>query len=188
MKNKNKNIESNRQTTIIEDILFYVIMILLIIISITIIWQRIVFKDKIPDIFGYKMFIVLDDKMDNYVEYGDLVFTYNIEPKKLKNGDLIAFRNNTNKVTLHKIINIKNISDSIEFEMQNSLNEVGDTKYVMDYQVEGIVINRLPNIGLVILKMQKPYIILSLIGIIILVESGCYLIGKIKNNRTIPKK
>ena len=109
MKFENKTIENTKNvkdTTLLEDIIFYTIIIPIIIVSIIIIWQKIVTPDKIPDILGYKMFIVLDENMDQETEYGDLVFTHNVDTNDLKLNDLIAFRNNTNKVTIHRIINI----------------------------------------------------------------------------------
>ena len=56
--------------------------------------------------------------------------------------------------------------------MQNSVNEVGDTKYVKENQVEGLIIHRIPNIGIILYKIQEPYIILILIGIVLLIGIG----------------
>ena len=51
--------------------------------------------------------MIFDKYMDDSIEYGDLVVTKNIEANKLKTGNTIAFRNNMNTVTIHKIINIE---------------------------------------------------------------------------------
>ena len=169
--------EKIKQTTLLEDIIFYVIIIPLILISITIIWQRLTEPDKIPDILGYKMFVVLDGDTDQAIKYGDLVFTHNIAPEELKQSNLIAFRNNTNKVTIHRIINITKEDLGIQFEMQNSKNEVGDTKYVKDKQVEGIVIHRIPKIGGILYKVQEPHVILTLIGIVLIIGLIAYYIA-----------
>ena len=174
---KNDNTIKTKQTTLLEDIIFYIIIIPLIIVSIKIIWQRIVNPDIIPNLFGYKMFVVLDENMDQAIEYGDLVFTHNMSPENLKTSDLIAFRNNTNKVTIHRIINITKEDFGIQFEMQNSENEVGDTKYVKDKQVEGIVIHRIPKIGGILYKVQEPHVILTLIGIVLIIGVIAYYIA-----------
>lgn len=187
MKNENKTTEKTKDTTLLEDIIFYIIIIPLIVVSIAIIWQKLVNPDKIPDILGYKMFIVLDENMDQEIEYGDLIFTHNIAPENLEKGNLIAFRNNTNKVTIHRIINITEDNIGKQFEMQNSTNEVGDTKYVRENQVEGIVIHRIPNIGIIIYKIQEPYIILTLIGIVLLIGLGAYYIAGRLDKRDIEK-
>ena len=187
IKNKKKITERIKQTTLLEDIIFYVIIIPLILISITIIWQRLTEPDKIPDILGYKMFVVLDGDMDQAIEYGDLIFTHNIAPENLEKSNLIAFRNNTNKVTIQK--NKKITEDDIgrQFEMQNSVNEVGDTKYVKENQVEGLIIHRIPNIGIILYKIQEPYIILILIGIVLLIGIVAYYIAGRLDKRDMKK-
>lgn len=190
MKFENKTIENTKNvkdTTLLEDIIFYTIIIPIIIVSIMIIWQKIVTPDKIPDIFGYKMFIVLDENMDQETEYGDLVFTHNVDTNDLKLNDLIAFRNNTNKVTIHRIINITEDNIGKQFEMQNSRNEVGDTKYVRDAQVEGIIIYRIPYIGIIIYSIQKPHVILTLIGIVLLIGLIAYYIAARLDKRDMEK-
>ncbi len=187
MENENKITKKNKKTSLLEDIIFYVIIIPLLIVSLTIIWQRLAYPDKIPDIFGYKIFVVLDGKMDQAIEYGDLVFTHNVNTNNLKKNNLIAFRNNTNKVTIHRIINITEDDVGKQFEMQNSLNEVGDTKFVRDTQVEGVIIHRIPFIGIIIYNIQKPYVILSLIGIVLLIGLVAYYIAGKLDKRDIEK-
>ncbi len=187
MKNKNNVTEKTKDTTLLEDIIFYIIIIPLIVVAIAIILQKLVNPDKIPDILGYKMFIVLDENMDQEIEYGDLIFTHNIAPENLEKYNLIAFRNNTNKVTIHRIMNITEDNTGKQFEIQNSTNEVGDTKYVRENQVEGIVIHRIPNIGIIIYKIQEPYIILTLIGIVLLIGLGAYYIAGRLDKRNIEK-
>ena len=187
MENEKKITERIKQTTLLEDIIFYVIIIPLILISITIIWQRLTEPDKIPDILGYKMFVVLDGDMDQAIEYGDLIFTHNIAPENLEKSNLIAFRNNTNKVTIHRIIKITEDDIGRQFEMQNSVNEVGDTKYVKENQVEGLIIHRIPNIGIILYKIQEPYIILILIGIVLLIGIVAYYIAGRLNKRDMKK-
>ena len=187
MENEKKITERIKQTTLLEDIIFYVIIIPLILISITIIWQRLTEPDKIPDILGYKMFVVLDGDMDQAIEYGDLIFTHNIAPENLEKSNLIAFRNNTNKVTIQRIIKITEDDIGRQFEMQNSVNEVGDIKCVKENQVEGLIIHRIPNIGIILYKIQEPYIILILIGIVLLIGIVAYYIAGRLDKRDMKK-
>ena len=164
---------------IISDIIYICIIVPLIAIDIYITFQLIFEPDKIPDVFGYKMFIVLDESMDESIEYGDLVFTKNVCTNDLKTNDFIAFRNTMDTVTLHKIIHV---SEKIEvdntindirtvktFEMKALENETNDTKYVKDNRVEGIVINKIPKIGAIIYYIQEPIITTIICVIIILI-------------------
>ena len=187
MELENKTIRNTKDTTLLEDIIFYTIIIPIIVVSIIIIWQKIVTPDIIPDVFGYKVFIVLDENMDQETEYGDLILTRNVDSNNLKLNDFIAFRNNTNKVTIHRIINITEDNIGKQFEMQNSRNEVGDTKYVRDTQVEGIIIYRIPYIGIIIYSIQKPHVILTLIGIVLLIGLIAYYIAARLDKRDMEK-
>ena len=71
--------------------------------------------------------------------------------------------------------------------MQNSVNEVGDTKYVKENQVEGLIIHRIPNIGIILYKIQEPYIILILIGIVLLIGIVAYYIAGRLDKRDMKK-
>lgn len=163
---------------IIEDIVFYIILIPLIIITSVILWQVVTEPDKIPDVFGYKMFMVLDEKMDTSIEYGDLVFTHNIDVNQLKVNDVIAFRNKTNKITIHRISNIYGEDENMYFTMITASNEIGDTKYVKPEQVEGKLIHRIPKIGLLILFIQEPAVMVLIVCIILIIGLIAYYIAQ----------
>ncbi len=169
--------EKPKALFIIEDIIFYIIIIPLIVITGVILFQVITEPDKIPDVFGYKMFMVLDGNMDTSIEYGDLVFTQNIPASKLKVNDVVAFRNKANKVTIHRISNIDKQEDII-FTMITASNEVGDTKFVKGSQVEGIIIHRIPKIGLIILYIQEPTIIILITTSILIIGLIAYYIAQ----------
>lgn len=163
---------------VIEDVIFYVILIPLIVITAVILFQVVTEPEKIPDVFGYKMFIVLDGNMDTSIEYGDLVFTKNVCPNKLKVDNVIAFRNKTNKVTIHRIESKKIEDDEIIFTMITASNEVGDTKIVKDEQVEGIIIHRIPKIGLIILFLQEPPVMAFIVCVILIIGLIIYYIAQ----------
>jgi len=96
----------------------------------------------------------------------------------LKINDIIAFRNGTNTVTIHKILSIEEEMEKDSnkekmkpvrtFTMNTLKNETLDTKYVKDDKVEGIMINKIPKIGEVLYLIQQPLIMIP-IGCVILV-------------------
>lgn len=163
----------------ISDIIYVCILIPLTVIALHIAYQIISEPDKIPDIFGYKMFIILDDSMDESVEYGELIFTKNVYTNDLKKDDLIAFRNSMNTVTIHKIIDIEEKIETENatnnrrtvktFTMQTSENEANDTKFAKDDRVEGIIIKKIPRIGSIIYFIQKPIATITICVIILII-------------------
>jgi len=73
----------DKKARIISNFIYTIILIPLIYIAVSVVWQSIIRPEEIPDIFGYKIFMILDRNMQN-VEYGDLVFTKNINAEELK--------------------------------------------------------------------------------------------------------
>lgn len=179
-----KNLEQEQSMiskvwNILENIIYYIILIPLVIVTLMIVYQQIVFPDKIPDIFGWKIFIIMDEYMDDSVRYADLVFTKNIEPENLKVNDVIAFRNATNTVTIHKILEIdeeEKIDETTQeerlvrsFKMKTLKNETSDTKVVNDSKVEGILKHKIPKVGLIILLMQEPLVLVVILCVILII-------------------
>lgn len=197
MEKQNKQSNFKRIRNIIGDVIYYVILIPLIIITLMVVYQSIAYPDKIPNIFGYKLFMILDDKMDETVEYGDLVFTKNIDCNILKKGNIIAFRNGVNTVTIHEIINIEEKTEIDQetneekmkktFTMQTAKNETLDTKYVEDEKVEGILVKRIAKIGTIIMFIQKPIHLLIIIAIILVIGAFVYFIAEKLDKRDMLK-
>ena len=167
-----KIVKNNRKRTkneIIEDIFFYVFIMPLVVITAAILLQTIIHPDKIPNVFGYKMFIVLDGNMEQSVSYGDLTFTKNNDTNRLRVNDIIAFRNAEEKVTIHKISEINEENSEKIFVMQAKTNETNDTKYVKEDAVEGILINKIDKIGLIIMYLQEPFVFIFIACFIMII-------------------
>ena len=174
MNSEEKNSKVNNKFTIIDDILFLILITMISITAISIVWQRYFLPDKIPDILGYKFFMVLDGKMDRSISYGDLLITRNVDPNDLSKEDVVAFRNNTNRVTVHRVEDITSDEDGRVFVMQTASNEVGDTKYVHDSQVEGVIIYRIPKLGAILIKYQEPPIFLAILFVVAIIGGVVY--------------
>ena len=174
MNSEEKNSKVNNKFTIIDDILFLILITMISITAISIVWQRYFLPDKIPDILGYKFFMVLDGKMDKSISYGDLLITRNVDPNDLSKEDVVAFRNNTNRVTVHRVEDITSDEDGRVFVMQTASNEVGDTKYVHDSQVEGVIIYRIPKLGAILIKYQEPPIFLAILFVVAIIGGVVY--------------
>lgn len=176
---------------IIEDIVYYAFLIPLTLAALIVVYQTIRYPDRIPDVFGYKIFMIMDEYMDDSVKFGDLVFTKNIATEKINIGDIIAFRNGQNTVTIHRVIDIsedKN-SDTDEntkmFTMNTLENETLDTKYVSSDKIEGKLVHTIPKIGLIIMIIQDPLITVSIILVILIIGLIIYYIAQELDMRDI---
>ena len=165
---------------LVEHLIYILILIPLIIVTIDVSYQVIVYPDKIPDVFGYKFFIIFDQYMDSSLKYGDLAITYNKQPEEIKPNDIIAFRNGANTVTIHKVNKIENQNDILTFNMKTLANETNDTKNVSEEKLEGLLICRIPKLGGIIYFIQKPISMLIISCIILFVGGICiFIAGKL---------
>lgn len=163
---------------IIGDIIYLIIIIPLLIITLSLTYQSITEPDKVPDIFGYKLFMILDENMEETLEYGDLIITRNINTDELKIGNIVAFRNASNTVTIHKIEEISETEEHSKiFMMKVQENEADDTRNAKEEKIEGILIKRIPKIGLWIMIFQKPLTTLLVIIVILIIGLIAYYIA-----------
>lgn len=170
----------------IENTIYILLIILLAIITIRVSYQVIFLKDKIPDIFGYKLFFILDGNMDETLNKGDLVITYDKNINDIKKNDVVAFRNGMNTVTIHKVHDIqegnKTSLDNSEriFIMNVAPNETNDAKYIDGKKIEGLVVKKIPKLGSVLYSISKPIAMLIISCIILGIGSiWIFIAGKI---------
>ncbi len=122
--------------------------------------------DKVPNVFGYKPFIVLSGSMETEIHKGDLVITKMVDPKKLKKNDVIAFRDAENTVTTHRIIDIVEEDGEKYFITKGDNNSIQDKNLVEFKDVEGQYITRFPSIGSMMNALSEPTtIIIVFLGI-----------------------
>lgn len=131
-------------------------LVLLLLFDVIIVIKSKTNPDKVPGIFGYKPFIVLSGSMMSKIEVGDLVFVKETDATTLKENDIIAFKDDENLVTTHRIINVINENGEISFETKGDSNNVKDEKRVYPKDIEGIYIFKIEKLGKFILYLQEP--------------------------------
>lgn len=167
----------------IFDFLWFFVLILIIlpivIVSCVIIYKGVRYPDKIPDFLGFKTFFIMDEFMDESVGYGDWIFTKNVNPNELKRGDIVAFRNRLNLITVHQIISIKESEGSREFTFQTLSNETDDTRYAKSENIEGILIRNIPKIGAYLFFLQTYTGLIMTILFIIITGTTIYMLAAV---------
>ena len=121
MKNR-RELKKTEIMGLILKIVFLIIVIPIILMSIIVMIKANKYPDKIPDIFGYKPMIVLSGSMETAIYTFALVFVKIVDTDKLNVGDVIAFRNEVDTVTTHRIINIVDKNGKRYFETKGDNN------------------------------------------------------------------
>ena len=140
-----------------------IILIPVLAINLWIMYQANTDKDNVPNVMGYKPFIVLSGSMETEIHVGDLIITKIVDPKDLKENDVIAFRDAEGTVTTHRIIEIITKNDITYFVTKGDNNASQDQNLVEYKDVEGIYITRIPGIGTIMNELTKPTIIVIVI-------------------------
>lgn len=161
--------------------LFWIILVLVALYSVIIIFQKLIWKDKTPSIFGYKNFIVLTGSMEPTLNIGDIVITK--ETTEIQEQDIISFREkNSNSVITHRVVEIKEKNEKIIYITKGDANSGNDTELLSIENIEGKYSFKIPFVGKIILFLQKP------IGMIILcLIFSIFLMIESKKIKKIPK-
>lgn len=155
------------------------ILAILLLFNLSIIIQAKVNKDKVPSVFGYKPFIVLSGSMESEIHKGDLVVVKTIDPTKLQEEDIIAFRDQQETVTTHRIIDIVEVDGTKYFVTKGDNNDSQDQNLVSYEDVEGIYVFRIAGIGNLLNSLSSPTtIIIIIFGITIIFGISFYASDK----------
>lgn len=158
---------------------FLIICIPILVINLIIIIRGNMNPDRVPDVFGYKPFVVVSGSMETSINVGDLVIVRKIDSdKSLKNGDIIAFRTSDNYVVTHRIVETKDENGKRYFTTKGDNNKSNDMDPVAFDKIEGVYVTKYSKLGNFVLFIQKPIgfvvimIIILLIGVILIIVTG----------------
>ncbi len=162
-------------------ILAVAILVPILLVNLSIMFQANTNKDKIPSVFGYKPFIVLSGSMETDIRVGDLIITKKVDPTTLKIGDVIAFRDPENTVTTHRIIEEVTCQTGVCFITKGDNNSSQDQQLVELDDVEGIYIARIPAVGNMLKSLSEPATIIIVVLAITVVFAVAFMLSNKKN-------
>lgn len=155
------------------------ILIPALLINLYIIYQAKTNKDEVPSILGYKPFIVLSGSMETEIHRGDLIIVKEIEPSELVLEDVIAFRDNEETITTHRIIEIVERDGITYFITKGDNNNSQDQNLVEFEDVEGIYVGRIPGVGNIMNSLSEPTTVIILgLGITVIFIIGYSISNK----------
>lgn len=161
--------------------IFFIVTVPLLIISFIIMYKANKYPDKIPDVFGIKPMIVLSASMEDSIYTGDLIFVKMVDTNTLKENDVIAFRNEDDKVTTHRIIQIIKEDGNTLYRTKGDNNNSEDANLVKDTDVEGIYFSRIAKVGSFLMFMQQPIGLAIILLTILVVGLAClHIVNKIE--------
>ncbi len=156
-----------------------VILIPVLVMNISIMFQAKKNESAVPSIFGFKPFIVLSGSMETEIHKGDMIITKIVDPASLGVDDVIAFRDAEDTVTTHRIIDVVVEEGQTYFITKGDNNSTQDRNLVELSDVEGLYIGRIPGIGSMMNSLSEPTtIIIVVLGITIIFVIGFTISSK----------
>lgn len=165
-------------------IIGYIIVIPILILNISIIYKTIKYPNKIPDVFGYKFFIVLSDSMETTIEKGDLVVVKMVDSNTLDKNDIIAFRFD-NFVVTHRIVKV-NLNEQGEkyFVTKGDNFNTEDNDIVLNYNIEGLLVKKYSGLGNILLFIASPMgSLIIILSILLIFFMGDYIYRDKENKK-----
>ncbi len=164
-----------------------VVLIPILVVNLSIMFQAKTNEEAVPSIFGYKPFMVLSGSMETEIRKGDLIITKIVDPTTLKKDDVIAFRDAAGTVTTHRIIDLVEENGSTYFITKGDNNSSQDRNLVELKDVEGIYVGRIPGIGSIMKSLSEPTTIVISVLVITLVFGVGFAISN-KKQREIERQ
>ena len=131
------------------------------------------------NLFGFKFFIVTSDSMSaTDFDAGDIAISKNVDPKTLKEGDIITFLSqdpdNFGEVITHKIRRLTTDANGRPgFVTYGTTTDTDDRTVVTHEYVVGQYVGRIPKVGsfFMFLKTTPGYILCILLPFLLLILS-----------------
>ena len=121
----------------------------------------------IPMIFGHHPVVVLSGSMQPTYKVGSVIYYKKVSEKELKEGDVITFNANNNKMVSHRIANI----DKVLIETKGDANNVSDVNKIRYENVRGKVGKlSIPYVGYYIKMVNDNLTLVVIAAVIILVS------------------
>lgn len=147
---------------IVKNVLVWTIFAIAVAMMIFTIVSVNTFDQNSRDLFGYKAFTVRTDSMSaTDFDAGDIVFTKNVDPNTLEEGDIIAFVSQSDEyygeTVTHKIRReIVTESGEPAFITYGTTTGVDDETPVEYTFILGKYVGKLPNLGAFFLFLKEP--------------------------------
>ena len=161
------------------------ILVIILIINLSVIIKINISPNNVPDIFGYKPFIVLSGSMEDEIKVGDLVIVKEQDANILKENDIIAFRTDDGFVTTHRIINVIKKENDVCFETKGDNNNTKDDAVVCSSNIEGKYLTKIAKLGNLILFIQQPLGFIIMMLIIFIICILIYMYNDRKNTKKV---
>ena len=125
------------------------LIVLILGIAISIVYQKHIKKASSIDIFGYKLYTILTGSMEPKYNIGDVIIDNPIAQKDIKVDTVITYALNQTTVT-HRVVELVEKDGKTMYRTQGDNNNSPDTDLVDYSQVRGTIVFKISKLGKII--------------------------------------
>ena len=135
------------------------------------------FSDNKIAVFNIRLFTVVSKSMTPVYDIGDVLIAKDVEPYKIKEGDIISYLGNysnfTDKVITHRVVNVEKRSDGKYYYRTKGDANIVEDPIVSEDQLYGVVIYKSIILSLVyrIVGTQIGFFLFIIVPILIIIGS-----------------
>ena len=156
----------------IKNLLFYGLLLILILIIASIGYST--YKSQQPNLFGYKVYVVLSGSMTPNINKGDLVIVKDVSFNELSVGDVITFESKkTDNYVTHRISEINSKEEMII--TKGDANNVEDSSPVYKNNIQGKMVMKISDIGEYVIFIQENILIIVPIVVIFIILVSIFI-------------
>lgn len=172
----------------ILEIIATIFLTVVILVNFTLIIKGDLNKDEVPDILGYKPFIIVSGSMEPTIKTNDIVITKEIKQEDIQKGDILSYKSKDNLIITHRVIDIIENETEEEYIFKGDNNNVEDIKSVKYSEIEGEYLFSIPLIGSIALYVQTPTGLAASILIIFLIYSIIEIVRKLLEKEEVSEE
>ena len=133
----------------ITSLLFNSIFIIVTVVALVFVFTMLQNAGRIPDIMGYRLYVVQSGSMEPDIQTGSLVISKRVSPDNLVVGDVITFKSKDESTTLvtHRVNEIVKEEGALSFITKGDANEVVDLEPIKEGNVIARVQYDIPYLG-----------------------------------------
>lgn len=177
-----KKLNWKNKTKKVKKIIFSIIFLISFICISILLISKMLNPNTVPDLLGYKSFIIISGSMEPYLKVGDMIIVKEIDSDEIKKGDVISFWEGESLVT-HRVEEILEENGEKHFKTKGDNNNKEDEKLVTNSNIEGICKFRIPKVGKLIMHSQNIWGFIIIFGIIYII----YIVSDEKEKRKISR-
>ena len=139
----------------IVEVILCIVIIPILLFNLILIFQSILYPNRIPEIFGYKVFVIVSKSMLPTIKVGDAIFIKEVPENELKVGDIISFRTD-GYINTHRIKEITTDENgNKQYVTKGDNNKDEDRQRVRYSDIEGIYTFKLAGLGKIMNLLQN---------------------------------